>query len=522
MGEKEFVADVLKEKVEEIVSEARASTRLLQDHKQAAWALLKWSIWQRFDYWASLCYPSDSLPAARSLDYQLHEILQDVVGFSIPVLSTRESANWDCPLSVPIQGRNNMCYASWILRQPIKLGGAGLRSYEELCRPAFIGAVEQALPRLCQGFCPMLSGVVGGEESFGQGVIWEGRWTTFLESGSTAGWEFREAWQFLRQEAEVAAEWLGRDVEGPLKEDVESAGEGRTSGETRSMLVEAREKLMGLLLIKALQEFPNQRCRPVWADPQKDKHSTSWLLSLPGHNSSLTSAEFTQCAAALLCVPSPACLPKVGEKVGKHNVDKFGDRVVAARMSGDGYRTRHDGMKNRIRNLHKWAGMEHTCEVFNLFAGEIPQRGLARIERGRKRQGLVPDFQVRVPVAGRGAGETEQVLAELKCISCCPTRYPCDPHPTNKAVDNRAALLPGEYNGKAKKIDTKFGDVAEGRVGPVQTKLQSFPPLRGWVIGAWGEASADVHTMVRDLAAARLRHQETFPGADWKRKGSRS
>ena len=57
-------------------------------------------------------------------------------------------------------------------------------------------------------------------------------------------------------------------------------------------------------------------------------------------------------------------------------------------------------------------------------------------------------------------GETEIVLAELKCISCCPTRYPRDPCPSSKAVDSRAALLPNEYNLKAKKIDNKFGGVA--------------------------------------------------------------
>ena len=50
-----------------------------------------------------------------------------------------------------------------------------------------------------------------------------------------------------------------------------------------------------------------------------------------------------------------------------------------------------------------------------------------RMERGRKRQELCPEFKLRVPVMGRGAGQTEIVLAELKCISCCPTGYPRDP-----------------------------------------------------------------------------------------------
>ena len=39
------------------------------------------------------------------------------------------------------------------------------------------------------------------------------------------------------------------------------------------------------------------------------------------------------------------------------------------------------------------------CEVFNLFAREIPQQGLASIDKGRTRQTMVPDFKISIPVA---------------------------------------------------------------------------------------------------------------------------
>ena len=65
----------------------------------------------------------------------------------------------------------------------------------------------------------------------------------------------------------------------------------------------------------------------------------------------------------------------------------FGDSVVAAKVRGDGWRKRHYALKRRILSLHKWAGIEVECEVFNLFSGLIPQQGLSRIEAGRKRQG---------------------------------------------------------------------------------------------------------------------------------------
>ena len=64
VGEKSYVAAVLFEKVDQIVEEASTALGKLHQHRQAAWAALKWSVWPRFDYWAQHNYPSDSIPAA--------------------------------------------------------------------------------------------------------------------------------------------------------------------------------------------------------------------------------------------------------------------------------------------------------------------------------------------------------------------------------------------------------------------------------------------------------------------------
>ena len=158
------------------------------------------------------------------------------------------------------------------------------------------------------------------------------------------------------------------------------------------------------------------------------------------------------------------------------------------------------------------------CEVFNLFSGLIPQEGLARIDRGRKRQGLVPDFKVRLPVGDGRPVADELALAELKVITSCPTRYQRNPRNAVKAVDRRAALLPAEYVRHARNIDRVYGRVADGVVGPVEAKLLSFPPLQRWVFGAWGEVSQDVHTLVHTLATARQKYQHVLEGRDrWSR-----
>ena len=88
-----------------------------------------------------------------------------------------------------------------------------------------------------------------------------------------------------------------------------------------------------------------------------------------------------------------------------------------------------------------------------------------------------------------------------------------------KAVDRRAATLPGEYIKHARNIDREYGGVAQGTVGPVEAKLLSFPPLRKWVFGAWGEVSEDVHCLVHDLATSRAKYQQVLEGRQrWSRR----
>ena len=75
-----------------------------------------------------------------------------------------------------------------------------------------------------------------------------------------------------------------------------------------------------------------------------------------------------------------------------------------------------------------------------MFARELPQEGLSRIEKGRTRQTMVPDFKISIPQTG---GRSEQQLFELKVVSSCATRYPRNPKPEGRAVDRRSNLLQG-------------------------------------------------------------------------------
>ena len=137
--------------------------------------------------------------------------------------------------------------------------------------------------------------------------------------------------------------------------------------------------------------------------------------------------------------------------------------------------------------------------MFGLFSHLIPQEGLNRLEKGRARQGMVPDFLVDVPCAT--GGKTSR-LAELKIINCCPTRYSAGDRA--KAVDKRARLLPNEYRRKAQEADRVYCNYAGERTGPVERKLLHYGELFGLVVGAFAEGSEDLHELVQKLAESRV------------------
>ena len=424
----------------------------------------------------------------------------------------------DFIITAPVSGLEERSFAEWVVRQPVRLCGMGLRSQEDACQPGFAGALLQAAPFMAK--IPCLEQVMGGEHHWGEDADPAGRLAPLLASGSRAGRELSSAWHQMKQEAEEAGRFLGEEVEGPLAGDIRDIGQ-HLEGSLRQSLVENREKVRGKVLLRALEQHPTKSARPVWSWPERDKQSSSWLLCLPGSKTSFSAEEFTTAGAALLCLPPPCCVPKVGDPVsGRVRVCKWGDNVVNATMRGDGWRTRHDSMKLLIRDLHVKAGIPIVCEVFNLFADCIPQAELARIQRGRRRQAIVPDFKLR-----GGRGESDK-LCELKFLSACVSRYPRDPRPRDnkRGVDRRADGLTEVYAKSAREVDWRHcgtprppvrrgGDALPPRqLGPVETRLNSFGKVTGWVFGAWGECSQEVHQMVQKVAQARVQQADTLPG----------
>ena len=178
------------------------------------------------------------------------------------------------------------------------------------------------------------------------------------------GEEMILAWEILHGEAQQSAEWLETDLEGTLAANIENIGEGSVTGKTRTRIMEQMELTRSQLLDKALAEYGDQAARPCWSWANRDKLSAAWLLTVSG----LTAAEFSEAATSHLCLPSPACINRVGETVrGDTKMDIYGDRVRSVAHCGAGYRHRHDLIKHFLLRQMKFAGIQVECEIFNLF-----------------------------------------------------------------------------------------------------------------------------------------------------------
>ena len=526
----------------EIEQEVAKTCSLLADDLQAKWTLLLASTQQKFGYWLSLQYPSDVARPAARLDTILWEMFQNSAGQHIP--RADEGAGVECVLDIPVEGQRGQSFQALMARLPIKERGMGLRSMVSTIPAAFLGSCEMSLPFLTGdgGQCQLLQGVLGDIRSAADGY----RWQTLLRSGSRTGREFRDCWEKLQKEGRECAAFLGEGLDSHLAIPVEGLGEGRTDGSTRQLVTGQLEKLRSRVLSRALTLHPDQTARPVWGWPQFDKFSCAWLLATPSPDTFLSSKLFREAMASHLFLPSPACQSHLGQPTGYNDrqgnptlVDKFGDVVMSTSLCHDTWRTRHNDVQRALVAKAYESRVEVEAEVIGLFRQQIPDQAFGpggELETCRQRNGCIPDLLFGFPVPldprpenyhprpGRRpavrpepaaappvprrpvpTGEIDRSLAELKCISAGPSRYPRGlPSSRDSAVNRRARALPAEYRRKLSHIDTAYHGTGAGQVGPCVARLETFGSILELVVGAFGEASSDLDRVVTALAESRV------------------
>ena len=512
-----YVRHQLSVKVQEVGRELGEIVRVLEGEGQSIWTIARASTAMKLDYHLALCYPTDMEEASRQMDDILWSMVEKAAGVSIP--RVEEGRGVECCPLLPVDRLQYRSYQDWMMRMPVRLGGMGLRSVADTSLAAFIGGIEQALTHFVgdDGVCQLLQPVLGNMDSPAS------RWRDLTNSGCRTGEELVWAWETLRREARESCQYLGKDLEGPLDVGVEGAGYGSTDGGTRRKLTTWLEDTRAATLSKALEDYPDQSTRPVWVHPQLDKLSQGWILSLPGHNG-FNQAEFTETVARYLCLPSPCCQPKIGHPLHQHGlyVDLFGDNVHSVtNIPGDHFIFRHDSIKMVLNSFCLTHNIRAECEVYGEFRDLIPVEAMGEeeLQRGRGRQGLLPDFKMDLPSPD---GEHETKLAELKVISAVDSWYPRDGFSARRrrGVEKRATRLPGEYRRPLAKLDQQYHGTAVGQVGPLQRRLDSFGRLQGLVVGSFQEGSKDLHALLEALADSKLRARGLArgrEGSEWER-----
>ena len=249
--------------------------------------------------------------------------------------------------------------------------------------------------------------------------------------------------------------------------------------------------------------------RAAWQN--LDRFSTTWVSAWPSPDCRVTSSEFSEIACRYFGVPSPACAPLVGQRIGntRLTVDAYGSRLTTAALPGDGYRTQHDAIKWRLDEDLREMGVRARTEVYGLFAAVIPQASRDELSRwpARKRQGLVPDFIIALPESGQSPTDAHDELFELKTLHHGTSTYPGSLTSRCGAVNRRSGALPGEAAAKARLIDTRYCGTPAGEIGPVTRRLAAYGPVRGLVFGHWAEASSNVEDLLSGCAhTGALKH----------------
>ena len=100
------------------------------------------------------------------------------MGFSVP-----RGGNGDI-VTCPVAQLQEQSYQEWVLRLPVRLHGWGFRSLAETCGPAFLGALETAIPYMAarDELCRFKEVEWGGDKCWGETADPSNRWRILIWS----------------------------------------------------------------------------------------------------------------------------------------------------------------------------------------------------------------------------------------------------------------------------------------------------------------------------------------------------
>ena len=406
-------------------------------------------------------------------------------------------------------------------RQPIRLGGLGIRSVEDVARPAYVGVMNMTLPffldwqggdgAVVPGFynTPMMSEVLG-DGSFDVGGE-DQRLAVFLQSGLPMAADVEEAWQVLQGE-------VGLDDHGPLSAPVAGMGGGEYAEKLQRSVTKQREETRAVEIEAVALQLPPGDERKVsfcnWSPT-----AGSLFGSCPTPDTASPPELYCLAFSAFFGVEVPALRPLVGRRIGKGARAKVVDRcgfnlALDGGVCKSAWKRGHDALLLTVVEDLRRMGLRARTEARDVFASAIPPEAAEAMDRDPEANvaGLVPDGVVEGFSADSGLAVVGPQLVELKTIhestsagwwsvSGAPGR------PLRPAVEVRAAAVHGEYQRRATKADQRYCGTQQGDTGPIRKRLDELPKVMPLVFGSLGQVSESVTRLAKAAALEGARRR---------------
>ena len=400
------------------------------------------------------------------------------------------------------------------LRWPRRLCGGRIRRAVDVAPAAYLGGICLCVPSFTTSVDNYGDSTPGcldhmpgdyGVGSFDHGNE-DSRFSVLLVSGSALGNDLQRYFNDLKVEVHAQTRYEDMDDDSVFKPQAKGAGwrQGQLLAKPQHEFTIAREnKRYDDTLIQLAIKTCRRGVRPTrqeCAFLSCNRLSTQFVGVPAMQRTIIGNVLYHEVWSAYLGTDSPICLPWVGTKFtcGKRTyvIDRYGDVLCSAPLDKGQWTVRHDQFKWTLAKQCLWACYDVGVEVAHLFLPVINQKqSFLKKEKQRQRQGLVPDM----------IDVERQRLMDVKTMSFNPSRYSSARFHNGKrvgAAEFRADVVNRECVNKAKVVDEKYNgvDFAVSGPGPVLRRLQAYGRVEGLTVGAHGESSPDLDTLIKRIA----------------------
>ena len=368
------------------------------------------------------------------------------------------------------------------------------------------------------GLFPHLVAVTGTGAGFQRQFEGSRRFATFLEQSVAVGIEMGVAldrlWGELQQEVgetddgvlSVAAE----DLPGPPRTGLPrgSPDQDVVFAKLQRELTREREEVRGEAVAARYALLPQDDPARV---AYKARGSTTALITLPNKLNCRSPRELVGDFVSLFGTADPELLDHEGksfmDRGVRRVVDVHGHSLSLYTGAGTRRHTAHDIIVRKLESILKFAGQHdivaEDADVFKWCIRSEARRRRYAMAMGarntrRDASGLRPDLSAqRYRFARSAMGPSQHQLWDVKTVGVS------DAYHANFRVppaDQRARGVPGDYRRAAVECDRDWNGTLPGSVGAFEGYLASLPPVIGLGFGPFGEWSAEVDTLIGQVA----------------------